>query len=58
MMFSYMATIESAIHYGFIVWFGNLTVKLKGQIQNLIRRPGEINSSQKYFASNIFTRDI
>lgn len=41
MMFSHVAAIELVIHNAFIVLFGNLTVKLKLQVRNLIS-PGEI----------------
>ncbi|KAF7645183.1 hypothetical protein LDENG_00208800 [Lucifuga dentata] len=38
----YKAIIESILHYGITVWFGNLTVKLKSQINRLTGRAGEI----------------
>lgn len=36
MLTFYKATIES-IRYGIIVWFGNLTVKIKTQVNNPMR---------------------
>lgn len=36
------ATVESIICCGITTWFGNLSVKLRSQIQNLIRRAGKI----------------
>lgn len=42
MMAFYRASIESIIRYGIIIWFGNLSVKLKAQLQTLIKRAGKI----------------
>lgn len=42
MMAFYRASIESIIRYGITVWFGNLSVKLKAQLQTLIKRAGKI----------------
>lgn len=42
MMTFYKATIESILRYGIIVWFGNLTVKMKTQVNNLMRVAGKI----------------
>ena len=41
MLFS-RAAIESIIRYGITTWFGNLTVKFRSQLQNLIKRAGKI----------------
>ena len=38
----YRANIESIIRYGITTWFGNLAVKLKTQLQNLVKRAGKI----------------
>lgn len=42
MLIFYRATIESIIRYGITSWFGNLTVKSKTQIQNLVKMAGKI----------------
>ena len=42
MMLFYRANIESIIRYGITTWLGNLSVKLKSQLQNLIKRAGKI----------------
>ena len=42
MMAFYRASIESIIRYGITVWFGNLSVKLKAELQTLIKRAGKI----------------
>ena len=46
MMLFYRANIESIIRYGITTWFGNLSVKLKSQLQNLIKRAGKIIGMQ------------
>ena len=46
MMLFYRATIESIIRYGITTWFGNLTVRPKAQLQNLVKRAGEIMGTQ------------
>ena len=46
MMLFYRATIESIIRYGITTWFGNLTVRAKAQLQNLVKRAGEIMGTQ------------
>ncbi len=38
----YRAAIETIIHYGISTWFGNLTVKFRSQLQNLIKWTGKI----------------
>ena len=42
MLAFYRASIESLVRYGITVWFGNLSVKLKAQVQTLIKRAGKI----------------
>ncbi|KAF7651619.1 hypothetical protein LDENG_00108420 [Lucifuga dentata] len=42
MMVFYKAIIESILRYGITVWFGNLTVKLKSQINHLTGRARKI----------------
>ena len=42
LMLFYRANMESIIRYGITTWFGNLSVKIKSQLQNLIRRAGKI----------------
>ncbi len=42
MLLFYRLTIESIICYGFTNWFGNFTVKLRSQLQNVLRRAGKI----------------
>ena len=44
MILFYKAAIESIVRYGMMAWFGNLSVKLKSQLQNLIKRTGKIIS--------------
>ena len=46
MLLFYRAAIESIIRYGITTWFGNLSVKLKSQLQNLIKRAGKIIGMQ------------
>ena len=46
MLLFYRATMESIIRYGITTWFGNLSVKLKTQLQNLIKRAGKIIGMQ------------
>lgn len=41
MLIFYRASIESLLRYG-LTWFGNLSIKLKSQILNLIKRAGKI----------------
>ena len=38
--------MESIVRYGITTWFGNLSVKLKSQLQNLIKRAGKIIGMQ------------
>ena len=45
-MLFYRATIESIIRYGITTWFGNLTVRAKAQLQNLVKRAGKIMGTQ------------
>ena len=42
MILFYKAAIESIVRYGMMAWFGNLSVKLKSQLQKLIIRAGKI----------------
>lgn len=42
-MLFYKAMIESVLRYGIIVWFGNLTVKLRAQINKLFGESGRKN---------------
>ena len=42
MIIFYRATIESILRYGITSWFGNLTVKSKTQIFNLVKTVGKI----------------
>lgn len=42
-MLFYKAMIESILRYGIIVWFGNLTVKLRAQINKLFGESGRKN---------------
>lgn len=42
MLLFYKAAIESIVRYGMVAWFGNLSVKLKSQLQTLIKRAGKI----------------
>ncbi len=43
MLLFYRAAIESMIHYDITTWFGNLSVKLRSQLQTtLIIRAGKI----------------
>lgn len=42
MLLFYRATIESVLRYGITTWFGNLTVKLRTQIQRLTNMAGKI----------------
>ena len=42
MLMFYRAAIESIIRYGITIWFGNLSVKSKSQLQSLIKRAGKI----------------
>lgn len=42
MILFYKAAIESIVRYGMVVWFGNLSVKLKSSLQTLIKRAGKI----------------
>ena len=42
MMIFYRATIESVLRFGITNWFGNLTVKSKAQICNLVKTAGKI----------------
>ena len=42
MLIFYRATIESILQYGITSWFGNLTVKSKTQISNLVKTAGKI----------------
>lgn len=42
MLIFYRAAIESILRYGVTSWFGNLSVKLKSQILNLVRVAGRI----------------
>ncbi len=42
MLLFYRSTVESIICYGFTNWFGYLTVKLRSQLQNVVRRAGKI----------------
>ena len=46
LMLFYRANLESIIRYGITTWFGNLSVKLKSQLQNLIKRAGKIMGMQ------------
>ena len=46
MMLFYRATIGSIIRYGITTWFGNLTVRAKAQLQNLVKRAGKIMGTQ------------
>ena len=46
MMLFYRANIESVIRYGITTWFGNLSVTLKSQLQNLVKRAGKIIGMQ------------
>ena len=46
LMLFYRANMESIIRYGITTWFGNLSVKLKSQLQNLIKRAGKIMGMQ------------
>ena len=46
MMLFYRANMESIIRYGITTWLGNLSVKLKTQLQNLIQRAGKIIGMQ------------
>ena len=45
-MLFYRANMESIVRYGITTWFGNLSVKLKSQLQNLIKRAGKIIGMQ------------
>ena len=42
MLLFYWASIESLIRYGITTWFGNLPVKQRTQLQNLIGQAGKI----------------
>ena len=42
MLWFYGAAIESIIHYGITTWFIKLSIKLKSQLQNLIKRAGKV----------------
>ena len=42
MLIFYRATIETILRYGITSWFGNLTVKSKTQIFNLVKTAGRI----------------
>jgi len=46
MLIFYKATIESILRYGIVVWFGSLIVKLRAQINNLVRVAGKIMGTQ------------
>lgn len=46
MLIFYKATIESVLRYGIIVWFKSLTVKLRAQINNVLRVAGKIMGTQ------------
>ncbi|XDV36635.1 hypothetical protein PO909_006381 [Leuciscus waleckii] len=62
MLIFYRATIESILRYGITSWFGNLTVKTKGQIFNLVRTAGKIMGTpaplnpQEFFEQAIFNQ--
>lgn len=36
MLLFYRSAIESIISYGLTIWFGDLTVKLRSQLQNVV----------------------
>ena len=38
----FRATIESVLRFGITSWFGNLTVKHKAQISNLVKAAGKV----------------
>lgn len=42
MLIFYRATIESVLRYGITSWFGNILVKSKTQINNLVKTAGKI----------------
>lgn len=42
MLIFYRASIESVLRYGITSWFGNLLVKSKTQILNLVKTAGKI----------------
>jgi len=42
MLIFYRATIESVLRYGITSWFGNLSVKSKTQLFNLVKTAGKI----------------
>ena len=46
MLLFYRANMESVIRYGITTWFGNLSVTLKSQLQNLVKRAGKIIGMQ------------
>jgi len=46
MLIFYKATIKSILRYGIVVWFGSLTVKLRAQINNLVKVAGKIMGTQ------------
>lgn len=46
MLIFYRATIESVLRYAILSWFGNLLVKPKTQILNLVKMAGKIMGAQ------------
>ena len=42
MLMFYKVATESIVRYGIVAWFGNLSVKLKSQLQKCIKRAGKI----------------
>lgn len=52
MLIFYKATIESVLRYGIVVWFGSLTVKLRAQINSLVRVAGKIMGTQTISSLN------
>lgn len=56
LMLFYTANMESIIRYGITAWFGNLIVKLKSQLQNLIKRADTIICISHHVRSRNYLR--
>lgn len=42
MLLFYRSTIETIARYGITIWFDHLTVKVRSQVQNSVKRAGGI----------------